>query len=119
MNLYDDDDEAVRPATVAAGWAQGVGLYLLLLSGLCSGIIFLFASQSAGPYGTSLRSVIMIILDVVITMIVLMMLISDADRCGPVNSFNQRKAPSHRCLNLLMETFMIIDYDEADHHCFR
>jgi len=24
MNLYDDDDEAVRPATVAAGWAQGV-----------------------------------------------------------------------------------------------
>ena len=61
----------------------------------------------------------MIILDVVITMIVLMMLISDADRCGPVNSFNQRKAPSHRCLNLLMETFTIIEYDEADHHCFR
>ena len=119
MNLYDDDDEAVRPATVAAGWAQGVGLYLLLLSGLCSGIIFLFASQSAGPYGTSLRSVIMIILDVVITMIVLMMLINVADRCGPVNSFNQRKAPSHRCLNLLMETFMIIDYHEADHHCSR
>ena len=24
MNLYDDDDEAIRPATVAAGWAQGV-----------------------------------------------------------------------------------------------
>ena len=52
-------------------------------------------------------SMIMIILDVVITMIVLMMLINVADRCGPVNSFNQRKAPSHRCLNLLMETFMM------------
>ena len=59
MNLYDDDDEAVRPATVAAGWAQGVGLYLLLLSGLCSGIIFLFPSQ-CNTVGWPIRHIVMI-----------------------------------------------------------
>ena len=59
MNLYDDDDEAIRPATVAAGWAQGVGLYLLLLSGLCSGIIFLLPSQ-CNTVGWPIRHIVMI-----------------------------------------------------------
>ena len=33
MNLYDDDDEpAIKPATVAAGWAQGVKSWSKVLS---------------------------------------------------------------------------------------
>ena len=59
MNLYDDDDEAVRPATVAAGWAQGVGLYILPISRLCSRFILLFASQ-CNTVGWPIQHIVMI-----------------------------------------------------------